>query len=245
MSLSWTADCSQRSDVARVIPSAVVFDCDGTLVDSELLHAKALQGALAELGVTLSSEQIRSRSVGVANAEFLRRIAHERGLTFPADAEMLVEDIALRLVVDKLKPMEAANEVVDVLTANAVRLAVASNSSRRLVRQMLSTAGLSKAFGERIATGEDVREPKPAPDLYRLVAKLLLARAEDILAVEDSPVGVAAARGADISVVGFCPQSGIFRERDLIQAGAFAVITDLGELLCWPLRRRATAAVEG
>jgi len=223
----------------RVIPPAVVFDCDGTLFDSELIHAKALQGALAELGVTLSPEQVLAQSVGLANADFLRRIAEERGLTLPDDVETVVEDNALRLMADELTPMAGANQVVSGLTANAVRLAVASNSSRRLVRHMLSTAGLSQPFGERIATSEDVAAPKPAPDLYRLAAQLLSARAEDSLAVEDSPVGVLAARSAGIAVVGFCPPSANFGESELLRAGAFAVISDLRELLRWPLTRQS------
>lgn len=220
----------------------MIFDCDGTLVDSELIHAKALRGALAELGVTLSVEQVRSQSVGVANADFLRRIAEERGLTLPADIAMVTEDIALRLIATELRPMEGANQVVDGLTANAVRLAVASNSSRRLVRQMLGTAGLSQAFGERVATTDDVAAPKPAPDLYRLAAQLLSARAADCLAVEDSPVGVAAARRADIAAVGFCPPAATFAASDLLRAGAFAVIADLSELLRWPLRGQGSPA---
>ena len=230
-----------HSNMGMLIPPAIAFDCDGTLVDSELIHAQALQNALAELGVTLTREQIRSQSAGIANADFLRRIAKERSLVFPADAEMLVEDVALRLIEDKLRPMEGASALLDVLTANGVRLAVVSNSSRRLVRQMLSTAGLDKAFGERVVSGEDVSESKPAPHLYHLATKLLSVRAEDSLAVEDSPVGVAAARRANIPVVGFCPSSGVFRERDLIQAGAFAVISDLGELLL-ALHKRAVPA---
>ena len=214
----------------------MVFDCDGTLVDSELIHAKALQGALAELGVALSPEEIRSQSVGVANADFLRRIAVERDLTLPADIETVVEDHAFRLISQELRPIEGAAEVVRALAAQGVRLAVASNSSRRLVRQMLSTAGLSPAFGERIATCEDVVAPKPAPDVYRLAVSLLSARSEDSLAVEDSPIGVTAARRAGMAVVGFCPLSGTFTQDELLRAGAFAVVPDLGELLRWPLR---------
>jgi HAD superfamily hydrolase (TIGR01509 family) len=221
----------------RLIPHAVVFDCDGTLVDSELIHAKALQGALAELGFTSSPEQILSRSAGVANADFLRRVAEERSLTLPADIEMIVEDNALRLIPGELRAFEGAGPVVKALTANGVRLAVASNSTRRLVRQMLSTAGLSPVFGERIATCEDVTAPKPAPDVYRLAVSLLSARSEDSLAVEDSPIGVTAARRAGMAVVGFCPPSATFGEDALTRAGAFAVIADLAELLRWPLRR--------
>lgn len=218
----------------RFIPHAVVFDCDGTLVDSELIHARALQGALTGLGITLSPEQILSQCAGVANADFLQRVAEEHDLALPADIERMVEDNAIRLISAELRAIEGAGQVVNELTAHGVRLAVASNSSRRLVRQMLSTAGLSPLFGERIATCEDVTAPKPAPDVYRLAVSLLSARPEDSLAVEDSPVGVTAAYRAGMTVVGFCPPSGTFGEGELIRAGAFAVIPDLGELLRWP-----------
>lgn len=220
----------------RLIPPVVVFDCDGTLVDSELIHAKALQGALADMGVTLSPEQIRSRSAGVANVDFLQRVAQERGLVLPADIGTVVEDNAFRLVSCELRVIEGAGQVVKTLAACGTRLAVASNSSRRLVRQMLTAAGLRPIFGGRIATCEDVMAPKPAPDIYRLAASLLSARAEDSLAVEDSPIGAVAARRAGMAVVGFCPPSGTFREEELIRAGAFAAISELGELLRWPLR---------
>ena len=222
----------------QLIPHAVVFDCDGTLVDSELIHAKALQGALEGLGLRFTPEQIRSQSVGVANADFLSRVAEERGLTFPANLEAIVEDKAFQLIADELKPMEGTDQVVRWLTAQGVKLALASNSSQRLVRQMLSAAGLDREFGDRIVTSEDVAAPKPAPDLYRLAASLLSARTEDCLAVEDSPVGVTAARRAGMAVVGFCPPSGTFGETELTRAGAFVVIRDLRELLGWPLRRQ-------
>lgn len=220
----------------RLIPRAVVFDCDGTLVDSERIHAKALQGALAELGLRFSPEEILSQSAGAANVDFLGRVAADRGLTLPADIDRVVDDNAFRLIADELRPMDGAGQVVRELASGGVRLAVASNSTRRLVRQMLSATGLGSAFGERIATSDDVAVPKPAPDVYRLAAKLLSARTEDGLAVEDSPIGVTAARQAGMPVVGFCPASGTFTENELRRAGAFAVIGDLRELLRWPLR---------
>jgi HAD superfamily hydrolase (TIGR01509 family) len=221
-------------DRERFVPRAVVFDCDGTLVDSELIHAKALQGALVCVGVEFSVEHIRSQSAGIANADYLRRIAQERGLTLPADIGMVVEDHSLRLIAEELRPIEGAGEVVRALTARGVRLAVASNSSRRLVREMLRVTGLSAAFGDRIASCEDVAAAKPAPDVYRLAVSLLSARAEDCLAVEDSAVGMTAAHRAGVAVVGLCPPSGSFTGDELLRAGAFAVVPDLGELLRWP-----------
>ena len=116
--------------------SAVVFDCDGTLVDSERVHAKALQGALARWGILLGVEQIRSQSTGMANDDFLRSIAQKRGVALPGDAEMIVEEIASQLIIEEVRPVEGAEELVGHLAANGIGLAVASNSSRRLVREI-------------------------------------------------------------------------------------------------------------
>jgi HAD superfamily hydrolase (TIGR01509 family) len=223
--------------VARRTPAAVVFDCDGTLVDSELLHAKALQGALARWGVGLGVDQVRTQSTGVANSDFLRRVAEERGVTLPVDAEIVVEEIASRLIVGEIRLMEGAEVIVGHLASNGIGLAVASNSSRRLVRDMLNAVGLAPAFGERIVTRDDVIAPKPAPDVYRLAARLLLTGSEDTIAVEDSPVGVIAARAAGMAVVGFRPPAAIFAAADLIRAGAFIVVESLRDLReCLPLK---------
>lgn len=220
-----------NSDMERRTPAAVVFDCDGTLVDSELLHAKALQGALARWGVGLDVEQIRTQSTGVANSDFLCRVADERGLSLPADAEIVTEEVASQLIVDEIRLMEGAEEIVQHLASNGIGLAVASNSSRRLVREMLNAVGLAAAFGECIVTRDDVTAPKPAPDVYRLAARLLQVRSEDTIAVEDSPVGITAARAAGMTVVGFRPPAALFAAADLIHAGAFIVVESLRELI--------------
>lgn len=212
------------------VPSAVVFDCDGTLIDSELLHAKALQGALARWGILLDVERIRSQSTGIANDDFLRSIARERGVAFPEDAEMIVEEIASQLIVEEVRPVDGAGEVVGHLAANGIALAVASNSSRRLVREMLLAVGLAPVFADRIVTRDDVPAPKPAPDVYLHAARLLRTRSEHTMAVEDSPVGIIAAREAGLRVIGFRPPTALFTAADLARAGACAVIGSLREL---------------
>jgi HAD superfamily hydrolase (TIGR01509 family) len=211
-------------------PAAIVFDCDGTLVDSEGIHAKALQGALEELGVRLTVEEIRSQSAGIANGDYLSRVAAERRIAFPAHAERLVEDIADRLIDDEIKLIDGADSVVMRLAEKGIHLAVASNSSRRLVEHMLRAVRLAGTFAGRIATRDDVTWPKPAPDVYRHAARLLDVRNEDCLAVEDSPVGVAAARAASMTVVGFRPSSSFVPEHQLTDAGASLVIRHLAEM---------------
>jgi HAD superfamily hydrolase (TIGR01509 family) len=215
------------------IPATVVFDCDGTLVDSEEIHAKALQGALSELGVRITVQQIRSHSAGIANEDYLHLMADERGIVLPPDAPRRVEDIAERLIEHEIKLMDGAAIVVGALVARGVRLAVASNSSRRMVDQMLRTVGLAPIFADRIASRDDVKQAKPAPDVYRFAAGLLQARSEDCLAIEDSAVGVAAAHAAGMTVIGFRPPSTIFAESQLFEAGASVVIKSLPEILGW------------
>jgi HAD superfamily hydrolase (TIGR01509 family) len=215
------------------IPATVVFDCDGTLVDSEEIHAKALQGALAEFGVPLTVAQIRAHSAGIANEDYLNLVADERGIALPPDAPRRVEDIAERLIDHEIRLIDGADVVVRTLAERGVRLAVASNSSRRMVDQMLRTARLAPIFADRIASRDDVAQAKPAPDVYRYAAGLLNARSEDCLAVEDSAVGVAAAHAAGMTVIGFRPPSTIFAEGQLFDAGASVVIKSLAEILSW------------
>jgi HAD superfamily hydrolase (TIGR01509 family) len=215
------------------IPATVIFDCDGTLVDSEGIHARALQGALAELGVQFTVDEIRSHSAGIANADFLNLVADEKGFALPPDAPQRVEDIAEQLIEHEIKLIDGADLVVRTLAARGVRLALASNSSRRMVDQMLRAVRLAPMFADRIATRDDVAQAKPAPDVYRYAAKLLDARSEDCIAVEDSAVGVAAAYAAGMTVVGFRFSSGTFAEGQLIDAGASVVIKSLAEILNW------------
>jgi HAD superfamily hydrolase (TIGR01509 family) len=214
-------------------PAAIVFDCDGTLVDSEGIHAKALQGALEELDVPLTVEEIRSQSAGIANGDYLRRVAAERHIVLRADAEGLVEDIADRLIDDEIRLIDGADSVVRRLAQRGIPLAVASNSSRRLVEHMLRAVQLAGMFAGRIATRDDVAMPKPAPDVYHYAARLLDTRSGNCLAIEDSPVGVAAARAASMRVIGFQPRSSFVPQGQLIDAGASLVIKSLGEVLSW------------
>jgi HAD superfamily hydrolase (TIGR01509 family) len=217
--------------MAKQITENIVFDCDGTLVDSEEIHAKALQGALAELGVRLTIPEIRSQSAGIANSDYLSRVADERGFVLPPDAARRVEDISERLIAHQIRLMDGADRVVRTLAANGVRLAVASNSSHRLVEQMLHAVRLAPIFGDRIAARDDVALAKPAPDVYRRAMQLLDARSEDCLAIEDSPVGITAAHAAGIEVIGFLPPASIFAEAHLIEAGASTVIKNLVKIL--------------
>lgn len=211
-------------------PPALIFDCDGTLVDSEVLHAKALQMGLSEYGIHLTAEEIQCRSAGITNSEFLKHVEHEQHSVFAVELGARVEAITLVLAAGPVTAVAEAEQVTKWLSSKAIGLAVASNSSRLFVNRILQRVGLQAAFSGRIVTRDDVDAPKPAPDVYRLAAKLLMHPAADCVAVEDSPVGIRGARNAGMKVVAFRSRFSIFSEQELQGAGASVVIAHLREL---------------
>jgi HAD superfamily hydrolase (TIGR01509 family) len=222
--------------VSRLTSIAIVFDCDGTLIDSELLHAKALQASLSAAGIEYDLEELRRRSTGVDNGSFLRQIAAESGVELPGEIEIGAEKLAHRLISNGIRTMPGAAAVVSELARLGVAPAIASNSRARLVAAMLNAVNMQRPFMGRIATSDQVNRPKPAPDVYLLAARMLDVPFNCCLAVEDSPTGVTSARQAGMPVVGFCPVLGAHRDDDLLKAGATVVIDDLRALLLPPIQ---------
>jgi HAD superfamily hydrolase (TIGR01509 family) len=210
---------------------SIAFDCDGTLVDSEPLHNRADVAVLAQLGVILDPEEHRLRSTGIGRAAMLRVIEREHAIKLPNDIEQQIEAELHRLVAAELKPMPSVLRVLTALLEQGVGIAVASNSHIAYIEHALQTCGIRQFFGDRIASSDRVERLKPAPDIYLLAAKLLGSPAGECIAVEDSRVGIVAARAAGMSPIGFCPPGHVFSSGQLTDAGAQRVITDLGQLL--------------
>ncbi|HEU4655288.1 MAG TPA: HAD family phosphatase [Steroidobacteraceae bacterium] len=207
------------------------FDCDGTLVDSEPLHNRADVTILAQYGIILDPHEHRRRSTGIGRAAMLRIIEQEHRVKLPSDIEQQIEAELHRLVMADLQPIASIPHVLKILANRGARLAVASNSHRPYIEHALEKSGLRGFFGDRIASADQVARTKPAPDVYLLAAKLLDAEPGDCIAIEDSPVGVAAAHAAAMKTIGFCPSDHVFTPRLLTDAGASSVITDMEQLL--------------
>ncbi len=235
--------------------SAMIFDCDGTLVDSEPIHAAAIAQILVECGVEISAELILQRYTGCDNGTLLRRVGKQHGISWPADIEVRIEEASHTLLSDAKIPlpedplkgspfaMPGALALLDELRTRGIGLAVASNSRHRLVEVMLLRAHLTEYFGKRLATRDLVEHPKPAPDLYRLAAELCMAVPESCVAVEDSPAGVRAAAATGMTVIGYRSTRSIISAHELASAGALTVIEHFNQLevtLCNQLHRPNT-----
>jgi HAD superfamily hydrolase (TIGR01509 family) len=179
---------------------AVIFDCDGTLVDSEPLARRAWERTLAPHGYELADAEYPAL-VGLpfprVHGFFAERIA---GLP-PADAFWEDYSGALFALIDaELAPFADALETVASLRASGVAVAVASSSPRARLDRTLRRARLADAFAVSVA-GDEVAHGKPAPDMFlRAAAELGVAPAR-CAAIEDSPPGVAAALAAGMRTV--------------------------------------------
>ncbi|WP_039936484.1 MULTISPECIES: HAD family hydrolase [Streptomyces] len=185
-------------------PAAIVFDCDGTLMDSERHWEKAREVVLADYGA-VCDEEFAGRTKGLHYTECGRMMAEFAGLPDLAD-EMTRQLLSAfrRLVAEDPVTMPGAAELVHKAAAFAP-LAVASNCPRDVVEDGLSKAGLLRYFDHVLVPGGEVR-PKPHPDVYLAAARLCGAAPGDALAVEDSHCGFLSASRAGLRVLGVGPR---------------------------------------
>jgi HAD superfamily hydrolase (TIGR01509 family) len=199
---------------------AVVFDCDGLLVDTETCWTRAETAIFAEHGRAFGPEQKKIvigrtlEAAGAAMADYFDRPGQGSSL-----ARQLYDLVAQELA-GGANPLPGAADLVRLLHGQ-IPIAVASNSPRPFVDAALASAGLADLFEHVVAAG-DVAHPKPAPDLYLAACAVLHADPARTVAFEDSATGVAAARAAGTFVIGVPSLPGVALEVD----AAFDALTD-------------------
>jgi len=184
---------------------AVAFDVDGTLVDSEPLHLKALQAVCQAHGVDISDHG-PSPFVGVAIAGVWRELAprFEQALGHhPDQGEQVFRSAVTRHYltwVHEVQVLPGAREALAHLQRQGIVLAAVSNSERAIVEANLQAVGAAQAFGAVVSL-DDVHDPKPAPEPYARALALLGVPPAAAWAVEDSASGAHSARAAGLRVL--------------------------------------------
>ncbi len=184
--------------------SAIIFDCDGVLVDSEVLAYEIEIALLAEHGLSFGREDYLTRFMGLSYQAFHAAMDKEAELRLgrPLPAAMR-EELASRLrrtMEERLTAVPGANAAVAAVTGPK---AIASSSTRAALERKLRQTGLWSAFAPHVYSAEDVPRAKPAPDLFLYAAAALNMPPADCLVIEDSIHGVVAARAAGMRVWGF------------------------------------------
>jgi len=175
---------------------AVVFDNDGLLLDTETSWTRAEQTLFERRGLEFTIEHKREllgSSPGVAAPKL------ERMLDEPGRGAALIMELGMLVIAELASyapPRPGALELIARLREAGIPMALASNSPRMLVNRALSTGGIDPATFAKVLTADDVRNPKPAPEIYIAAVAALGTQPERTLVLEDSPTGVAAAVAA-------------------------------------------------
>ncbi|MDT0542989.1 MULTISPECIES: HAD-IA family hydrolase [Streptomyces] len=180
----------------------VIFDCDGVLVDSERLSARALHEMGTEYGFDLSPAEALAFIRGRKVAEWVAELGARRGRNLPEDFVRDFRDRAARLFTAELTPVPGVRDVVEGLT---VPYCAASSAPRDKIRHTLGLTGLLPLFASRIYSAYEVGCWKPDPGLFLHAAADLGVAPHRCAVVEDSLVGVRAAVAAGMPVFGYAP----------------------------------------
>lgn len=213
-------------------PRLVIFDCDGVLIDSEIIAARAQSRALAEHGITITPEEAASRFAGIPDADMWRTLQAENGCALPEEFARQYADRLEHTFRTELRALPHVHETLTILRERGLDLCVASSSTPRKLEAALRMVGLWDAFAPHVFRTAQVAKGKPAPDVFLYAARQMRAAVLDCVVVEDSVPGVRAARAARMRAVGFVGAShnGPQQRRRLLDEGAFEVIDDLRRL---------------
>lgn len=181
------------------LPAGVVFDCDGVLVDSEPLHARATTSWAAGLGITLTPDFFHDL-VGMTVPQQIALIVRDTG--HDPNESYQVREEHFWAIAGEIAPMLGAVALAMRLKKAGTRIAIASNGSRRYLQHVVDRLGLNTVI-DGFVCAEDVTHPKPHPEPYVKAATLLGLSPRSCVAIEDSATGAASALAAGLRVIKF------------------------------------------
>lgn len=229
MTLASLAPASPRTVLPDPI-HAVIFDMDGTLLDTEAAHRQAFRDTGEALGWPMPEALLLSM-VGIHRDENERMLARTLGPDFPLDRFYADSDALFEAAVDAgigLRP--GAELVLEHLAQSAIPMALATSTAAPYAQQRLERTGLARYF-DVVVTRSDVERPKPHPQPYLLAARRLGADPAHCVAVEDSYAGVRSAAAAGMATVMVPDLLPPTDELALACAAVLPSLTDLRDLL--------------
>lgn len=205
-------------------PGLIIFDCDGVLVDSEVISIAVDEIVLADLGWRIDTDEIIARFVGRSHDHFLAVVEEHIGYKLPDDWEDSYQRLYREAMRRDLRSVPGIIDALDVIT---VPSCVASNGSHEKMQFTLGLTGLLTRFDGRIFSASEVALGKPAPDLFLHASSTLGYKPSDCVVVEDSVAGVQAALAADMNVIAY---AGGVTSRSQLEVFDVSVIDHMSEL---------------
>ena len=209
-------------------PKCIIFDCDGTLVDSEGITNQVIAEMAGELGIQMTGEEASAEFGGKTLDGVLYKMKEMSGKEIPEDWLPRLVQMVSDSWESKLRPVKGVREILEEMK---VPVCVASNGEPTHVRHSLRLTKLYDFFGEKIFTASEVNAPKPSPEIFLYASKKMGFKPTECAVIEDSVTGVRAAVKANMKVYGII--NNLFSENDLKNAGAtpFKNMLELPKLL--------------
>ena len=211
-------------------PEVVIFDCDGVLVDSEVIALGQMRAALDAVGLSLTHGEAVDRFLGLSLDSIVQSVETDLAVTLPASFRADLSRDILERFAGELKGIGGVKEAVAGLRG---RVCVASSSPPERIRLALSVTGYDALFEPHFFSATMAARGKPHPDLFLYAARQMNAAPEQCLVIEDSVAGVTAAVSAGMDVFGFVGGShfsGAPQAERLSAAGASRIFDDMGRL---------------
>ncbi|MEP7050340.1 MAG: HAD family hydrolase [Pseudomonadota bacterium] len=202
----------------------VIFDCDGVLVDSEVLTNTVLRDMLVELGATVTLSDLFESFVGHPLAHCLELAGELLGQAPPEDFAMRYRERCIQVLRRELQPVPG---IKAALARIDLPMCVASSGDHDKMRTTLGLTGLLDRFQDRLFSVTQVARGKPAPDVFLFAASQMGVSPDRVAVVEDTPVGVTGGLAAGMTVLGYAGRTPRHR---LLAAGATVVFDDMSHL---------------
>ena len=174
----------------------VIFDCDGVLVDSEVISASVFIEELQKNDIHMEQRVFFERMIGRSFEQGIATIREETGKTPPPHFKEAVRHTLLERFTEALQPIK---DIATLLQALNTRVCVATSSDPIRAARSLAITGLDGFFADRVFTASMVKNGKPAPDLFLHAASALNTKAERCIVIEDSAYGLIAAKAAGMT----------------------------------------------
>ncbi|MEN3793880.1 HAD family phosphatase [Fulvimarina sp. MAC3] len=216
------------------MPKLMIFDCDGVLVDSEIIAADVEAKLIAEYGVEMSAEDLAIRFAGLTFPVILEKISEESGQPMSASLIDRADAEIDRRLSEEVEELAGVREAIEAFAAKGVPYCICSNSSSARLELELEHVGLWDYFTPHVFAAREVgtKKGKPAPDVFIHACETFGIKPSDAFVIEDSVHGVAAASAAGCRVIGFTGASHTYpgHAEALAEAGATTVISKLKDL---------------
>ena len=206
---------------------AVIFDLDGTLVDSFKAHYLAMKDAFKEVDVEITESEFKTlfgKFINVIISDHLKNIGKTLASTEISEIANRKQEIFREKYVDKVMLLDGGIDCLEKLEKTGYKISLASNSNKKNIDAMIDSVGIRKYF-KHIISVDDIKHPKPHPQMFNEAAKNMDVQNENCIVIEDSIHGIQAAKAGRMNSIAVLTGGGT--EEQFIEAGADIVLKDL------------------